>query len=84
MNLEKIKNLHPSQKYIVAVSVLNEETNNLDTIVTTNKFLVADIHLARNEISKLLFDLEKKQKNAKGDKNIQSEVMEAKIKNMLS
>lgn len=78
-----IENLKPSQKYIITISVLNEETLNVDTNVESHNFLTGDLPIARNTISKLLYEMHQKQITVKDDSVIEQEKSENKIKSIL-
>lgn len=75
--------LNPSSKYIITVSVLNEKTLNIDTNVECYNFLTDDLPIARNQISKMLFDIHQKEITVKDNSVIDQEKSENKIKSIL-
>jgi len=84
MNLkDTISNLSSSQRYVITLSLLDEKSQKILTQIETSNFLTSDLPIARNEISKLLFEMHHKQKAVKNDSTIQDEINQVKIKDML-
>jgi hypothetical protein len=80
--IEIIKKLKPSDKYVITVSVMKDET--ISHTVTVNNFLTLDLPIVRNKISEEIYSFFKRSAAKDGGQEASSiPVTERSVKSML-
>lgn len=80
---QKIENLTNNQKFLITVSVLDEQTKQINTSIHLNKFLTGDIPITSNEIGRLLNETYKEQTTVKDRSVIEQERSDLNVKSFL-
>lgn len=80
---QKIENLTNKQKFLITVSVLDEQTKQIHTSIHLNKFLTGDIPIIRNELGRLLNETYKEQTTVKDSSVIEQERSDLNVKSFL-